>query len=139
MSAIGSVIECYESGMETMQNNPYSRAARYFLGCSLYYENGELPYFFSQVKEYGEDAMDKYYECESKLSTEERIALEEILTRYNRGGWRERASILSPPSRKNSWRRRLKRQKGSWSQFPDTNHPTIRHLWKSELKNWKII
>lgn len=94
MSAIGSVIECYESGMEAMQNKQYSHAARYFLGCSLYYENGELPYFFSQVKEYGEDAMDKYYECEEKLSTEERIALEEKLSKYNRGGWRERASNI---------------------------------------------
>lgn len=95
MSSIGAVIDYYESGMEAMQKKRYSWAARYFLVCSYHYEYGELPFFMSRVKEYGEDAMSKYDDCLEKLSKEERQVLEKILRQCKHGNWRNRASLIN--------------------------------------------
>lgn len=70
MSAIGPIIDNYEAAKQAEKEKNYLLAARYYRICSLFYENGELPMYDSQVEEYGTNSYSSYLSCRAKLLDE---------------------------------------------------------------------
>ena len=101
MSAIGPVCDCYETGMKYRSEHKYAKAARYFYCCSLFYENGELPFYISQVKEYGEDAMSQYYACRKRMNAVQRQALNEELV--FKSDWSKQVDVLFDSINSGRW------------------------------------
>ena len=94
MSAIGPVVDNYEAAVKAEEESNFLLAARLYRMCALFYENGELPFFMSQVKEYGEDAPAAYFRCRRKLTEEAQRMLGREHRKYSSGGylisnWRE--------------------------------------------------
>ena len=95
MSEISSVIDSYESAQKAENEGNFLKAARYYRLCCLFYENGELPIFVSQVQDYGESSYEDYIRCREKLDVKSQCMLDNEERRYVKGdsywiaSWRE--------------------------------------------------
>jgi len=87
MSAIGAVIENFEEAQKCETELNYLRAARFYRLCALYYENGELPVYNSQVEEYGSSALSRYEYCKEKLVNKTRKQLDAEEAKYINGSY----------------------------------------------------
>ena len=88
MSSLGGIDMSYREGMEEKKKKNYLLAARLFLNCYYYYEYGELPVYDWRLEKYGQDAINQYEYCKSKLTDEAQRILEYQEETFH-GDWRD--------------------------------------------------
>lgn len=76
MSAFGSIVGCYEAGIQYKKEEKYLEAARMFYDCIREYEYGELPIYNKTIDKLVDEAYVQYEECKSKLPADLQRMLE---------------------------------------------------------------
>ncbi len=71
MSHLHDVIDTYHHGLQAASRGDWMLAARWFRLCHTYYEEGELPVFWQEVKDCGLDAVRQYAICTRHLTAAE--------------------------------------------------------------------